>query len=87
MRQREMVSRRRAQPTVDSSTFQRKLSDVWDGIESDWVSIVLYDMKSMQIKKKTANLWKYNVGNNVNIVNFDHTWRAQNRGIYCSVSA
>ena len=28
---------RKAQPAVDSDTFRRKLSDVWNGIESDWV--------------------------------------------------
>ncbi len=28
-----------AHPTTDSDTFRRKLSSVWDDIESDWVSI------------------------------------------------
>ena len=50
---------RRAQPTVDSGTFQRKLSDVWDGIESDWVSVALNyhqikKIRSFQFKNRSA---------------------------------
>ena len=31
----------------------------------------------LQIKKETANIWEYKVGNNANIANFVYLWKTQ----------